>query len=47
MSSLAAMKANATIGPTPQAPAHRRAPRQFLELLVEPRNLAFNRRQRL
>jgi hypothetical protein len=32
MSSIAAMKATATIGPTPgtQAPAHRRAPRQLL-----------------
>jgi len=28
-------------------PAHRRAPRQLLELLVEPRNLAFDCRQRL
>ena len=28
-------------------PAHRRAPRKLLELLVEPRNLAFDRRQRL
>ena len=47
---LAAMKANATIGPTPGtliSRQHTGERRALLELPVEPRNLALDRRQPL